>query len=101
MSPERIPARGAGAPPASTISASFAPITTSSPSAATICPSTPSTADSTSIAALSVSSSTSGSPALIASPGCLSQRRTLALSMVALSLGTRKSMARRPVRAAT
>ena len=88
-------------PPDSVISASLAPTATSAPSPARTAPSTPSTGDSTSIAALSVSSSTSGSPDLILSPGCFSQRSTLASSMVALSLGTRKSICPCPVKPAT
>src|SRR5271165_4272398 len=74
--------------------ASTAPTDRSSPSAPSTASSVASTGHSTSIVALSVSSSTSGSPIATLSPTCFNHRRTLTISIVALSLGTRKSIGR-------
>ena len=71
---------------------SAAPMGSCVPSGARMDSKVPSAGASTSIAALSVSSSTSASPWRTRWPASFSQRSTLADSIVALSLGTRKSI---------
>src|SRR5579872_2483827 len=72
---------------------STAPIGTSLPSAARISPSVPAAGAGISSVALSVSSSTSGSSRATASPGCFSQRATVASVIDSPRLGTRISVA--------
>src|SRR5260370_38012471 len=64
-----------------------APTGALSPSLNLICSSTPSSNDSSTMSALSVSTSAIASPRAILSPGCLSHRRILPSSIVSESLG--------------
>ena len=85
-------ALAAGSAPLVVNRPSAAPMGSSVPSGARMDSKVPSAGASTSIAALSVSSSTSASPWRTRWPASFSQRSTLANSIVALSLGTRKSI---------
>ena len=94
---------GAGAPPAFGAAAAAAPTAPTEPSSAptaTVSPvftamsaSTPEAGALTSKVTLSVSSSTSGSSTLIASPGCLNHLPTVASVIDSPSAGTRISVA--------
>ena len=81
-----------GAAPLVVSRPSAAPMGSCVPSGARMDSKVPSAGASTSIAALSVSSSTSGSPMRTRWPASFSQRSTVADFIVALSLGTRKSI---------
>ena len=78
----------AAAPLPSSIVPSTSPIWTSSPAWRAILPSTPSLSAGTSRSTLSVSSSTTASPALTGSPSCFNQRATVASTTDSPSAGT-------------
>ena len=84
-------ALAAAAPFASSIWPSRAPTSTSPPSSTSKAPITPAAGALTSTVTLSVSSSTSGSSAATAWPGCFSHRAIVALVTLSPSVGTRIS----------
>src|SRR5271157_3711518 len=82
-----VAASRAAAPAAPAINAITAPTGALSPSLSLISPSTPSSKASSTMLALSVSTSAIGSPRRMLSPGCLSHRMILPSSIVSESLG--------------